>query len=108
MVAGFFKILVVSDGGTDVEGELGTDNIFNGISKGSEAVKKDDLVMLKRGACVVNWDDLQDIMVNRVTFFEGCVHFGVVRIDVVIDERGNNKVAGRWIGNGEPVVRGSE
>ena len=58
VVVGFFKILVLSNGGTDVEGELGVDNIINGISKGGEAVKEDNLMVFKRGAGVINWDDL--------------------------------------------------
>jgi hypothetical protein len=53
VVAGFFKILVALNGGADVEGELGVDNMVNGISKRGEAVKDDDLVILERGASVV-------------------------------------------------------
>ena len=49
VVAGFFKILVALDGGANVEGELGADNMVNGISEGGEVVKEDDLVVLERG-----------------------------------------------------------
>jgi hypothetical protein len=48
------------------------------------------------------------VIVNRITFSEGCIHFRVVRVDVIIEEGGDNKIAGRQIGNGEPVVRGGE
>jgi hypothetical protein len=84
VVAGFFKILVVLDGGANVEGELGADNMVNGISEGGKVVKKDNLVVFKRGAGVINRDNLQDMMVNGVTFSKGHVHFRVVRMDVVI------------------------
>jgi hypothetical protein len=94
MVAGFFKVLVVSNGSADMEGELRTDDMINGISKGGEAVKDDDLMVLERGAGVIDWDDLQDMIVDRVTFSKGCVYFGVVRVNVIIEEGGNNKIAG--------------
>jgi hypothetical protein len=108
MVAGFFKILVASNGGTDVKGELRVDDMVNGISKGGKAVKDDDLMVLEREAGVISRDDLQDMMVNRVTFSKGHVHFGVVRVNVIIEEGGNNKIAGGQIWNGEPVVRGGK
>ena len=108
MVLGFFEILVASDGGANVEGELGTDNMINGISKGGEAVKDDNLVIFERGAGVISRDDLQDVMVDRITFPEGRVHFGVVRVNVIIEKGGDNKIASGWIRNGEPVVRGGE
>jgi hypothetical protein len=108
VVVGFFKILVASNSGTDVEGELGVDDMVNGISKGGEVVKDDNLMVLERGAGIISRDDLQDTMVNRVTFSKGCIYFGVVRADVIIEEGGNNKIAGRWIRNGEPIVRGGE
>jgi hypothetical protein len=81
MVAGFFKVLVVLNGSTNMEGELGTDNMVNGISK---VVKEDDLIVFKRGAGIINWDDLQDAMVNGIIFSKGCVYFRVVRMNVVI------------------------
>jgi hypothetical protein len=84
MVAGFFKVLVALNGSANVEGELGTDNMVNGISKGGEVVKEDDLMVFERGAGIVNRDDLQDTMVDRVTFSEGCIYFGVVWVNVVI------------------------
>jgi hypothetical protein len=84
MVAGFFKVLVASNGSANVEGELGTNNMVNGISKGGKAVKEDDLVVLERGAGVINRDDLQDAMVNGVTFSKGCIYFGVVRMNIII------------------------
>ena len=108
VVAGFFKILVVLDGSANVEGELGADNMVNGISEGGKAVKEDNLVVLERGAGVVNGDDLQDAMVNGVTFSKGCIHFGVVGMNVIIYEGGNDEIAGRWIRNREPVVRDGE
>ena len=88
-----------------MEGELGTDNMVNGISK---VVKEDDLIVFKRGAGIINWDDLQDAMVNGIIFSKGCVYFRVVRMNVVIEEGGDNKIAGRQIRNGKPVVRGGE
>jgi hypothetical protein len=91
-----------------MEGELGTDNMVNGISEGGEVVKEDDLIVLERVTGVINWDDLQDAMVNGVTFSEGHIYFRVVRMDIVIDEGGNNKVAGGWVRNGEPVIRGGK
>jgi hypothetical protein len=108
MVVGFFKVLVASNGGTDVEGELRTDNMINGISKGGEVVKEDDLVVLERGAGVINRDNLQDMMVNGVTFSKGHIHFGVVRVNIIVEEGGDDKIASGWIWNGEPVVRGGE
>jgi hypothetical protein len=108
MVVGFFKILVVSNSGTDVEGELGVDDMVNGISKGGKVVKDDDLMVLERGTSVISRDDLQDTMVHRVTFSKGHVHFGVVRVNIIIEEGGDNKIAGRWVQNGKPVVRGGE
>jgi hypothetical protein len=108
MVAGFFKVLAVSNDGTDVEGELRTDDMINGISKGGKVVKEDNLVVLERGAGVINRDDLQDMMVNGVTFSKGHIHFGVVRVNIIVEEGGNDKIASRWIGNGKPIVRGGE
>jgi hypothetical protein len=108
MVAGFFKVLVVLNGGTNVEGELGIDNMVNSISKGGEVVKEDNLVMFERGAGVINRDNLQDMIVNGVTFSEGRVHFGVVRINIIIEEGGNDKIAGGQIRNGELIVGSSE
>jgi hypothetical protein len=49
MVAGFFEVLVVSNGSANIKGKLRTDDMINGISKGGEAVKEDDLMVLKRG-----------------------------------------------------------
>jgi hypothetical protein len=108
MVAGFFEILVASNGGTDIKGELGVDNMINGISKGGEAVKDDDLMVFERGATVISRNNLQGAMMNRITFSEGRIHFGVVRMNVVIEEGGDNKIAGRQIQYREPVVRGGE
>jgi hypothetical protein len=108
MVVGFFKILVASNGGTDMEGELGVDDMVNSISKGGKAVKDDDLVILERGASIISRDDLQDTMVYRITFSEGRIYFGVVRVNVVVEEGGNNKIASGQIRNGESVVRGGE
>ena len=108
MIAGFFKILVALDGGANVEGELGADDMVNGISEGGEVVKEDNLVVLERGAGVVNGDDLQDAMVNGVTFSKGCIHFRVVGMNVIIYEGGDDEIAGRWIRNREPVVRDGE
>jgi hypothetical protein len=48
------------------------------------------------------------VMVDRITFSEGHIHFRVVRVNVVIEEGGNNKIASGWIRNREPVVRGGE
>jgi hypothetical protein len=108
MVVGFFKILVALNGSADVEGELGIDDMVNGISKGGEAVKDDNLMIFERGATVINRDDLQDVMVNGVTFSKGCIHFGVVRMNIIVEEGGNDKIAGGWVQNGEPVARGGE
>jgi hypothetical protein len=108
MVAGFFKILVASNSGADVEGELGVDDMVNGISKGGKVVKDDNLMVFERGAGVISRDDLQDMIVNRITFSEGCVHFGVVGVDVEIEEGGNDKIASGQVQNGEPVVRGGK
>jgi hypothetical protein len=108
MVTGFFKILVALNSSTNMEGELGVDNMVNGISKGGEVVKDDDLMVLERGAGIISRDNLQDMMVNRITFSKGRIYFGVVRVDVIIEEGGDDKIAGGWIGNGEPVVRHGE
>jgi hypothetical protein len=108
VVVGFFKILVASNGGTDVEGELGVDNMVKGISKGGEAVKDDDLMVLERRAGVISRNDLQGAMVNRISFSKGRVHFGVVRVNVIIEEGGDDKIAHGQIWNGKPVVRGGE
>jgi hypothetical protein len=108
MVVGFFKILVASNGSANVKGELGVDNMVNGISKRGKVVKDNDLMVLERGAGVISRDNLQDVIVNRVTFSEGHIHFRVVRMNVVIEEGGNDKIASGQIRNGEPVVRGSE
>jgi hypothetical protein len=108
VVAGFFEILVASNGGADVEGELGVDDMINGVSKGGEVVKDDNLMVFERGATVISRNDLQGTMMNRITFSEGCIHFGVVRVNVVIEEMGDNKIASGWVWNGEPVVRGGE
>jgi hypothetical protein len=108
MVAGFFKILVLSNSGTDVEGKQGTDDMINGISKGGKAVKEDDLVVFERGAGVINRDNLQDTMVNGITFSKGRVHFGVVRMNIIIEEGGDDKIASRQIRNGEPIVDDSK
>jgi hypothetical protein len=108
VVAGFFEVFVASNGGADVEGELGVNDMVNGISKGGKAVKDNNLMVLERGAGVIGRDDLQDVMVDRITFSKGRVHFGVVRVDVIIEEGGDNKVASRRVQNGEPVVRGGE
>jgi hypothetical protein len=58
MVVGFFKVLVALNSSANVEGELGTDDMINGISKGGKVVKEDNLMVLERGAGVINWDDL--------------------------------------------------
>jgi hypothetical protein len=108
MVMGFFKILVVLNGGADVEGELGIDDMVNGVSKGGKAVKDDDLVVFERGATVISRNDLQGAMVDRITFSKGCIHFRVVRMNVVIEERGDDKIAGGWVRYRKPVVRGGK
>jgi hypothetical protein len=108
VVAGFFEILVASNSSADVEGELGVDDMVNGISKGGKAVKNDDLVVLERGTSVISRDDLQDVMVYRVTFSEGCVYFRVIRVNVIIEEMGDDKIAGGQVRYREPVVRGGE
>jgi hypothetical protein len=108
VVAGFFKVLVALNGGANMEGELGVDDMVNGISKGGKAVKDDNLMVLERGTSVISRDDLQDVMVYRITFSEGCVHFRVVRVNVIIEEGSDNKIASRQIWNGEPIVRGGE
>jgi hypothetical protein len=58
MIVGFFKVLVASNSGADVEGELGVDNMVNGISKGGKVVKDDDLIVLERGTGIISRDDL--------------------------------------------------
>jgi hypothetical protein len=108
MVVGLFKVLIALDGGANVKGELGIDDMINGICKRGKVVKEDNLVVLERGAGVIDWDDLQDVMVNRVTFSEGCVYFGVVRMNVIIKKGGDDKIAGGWVRNGEPIVGGGE
>jgi hypothetical protein len=107
VVAGFFKVLVASNSGADVEGELGVDDMVDGISKGGKAVN-DNLMVFERGAGVISRDDLQDAMVHRITFSEGRIHFGVVRVNVIIEEGGDDKISSGRIRNGEPVVRGGE
>jgi hypothetical protein len=94
MVVGFFKVLVVSNSSADVEGELGVDNMVNGISKGGEAVKDNDFMILERETGIISRDDLQDMMVYRITFSEGCVHFRVVRVNVIIEEGGDRSGMG--------------
>jgi hypothetical protein len=108
MVVGFFKILVVSNGSTDMEEELGIDNIVNGVSKGGKAVKDNNLMIFKKGASIISRDDLQDTMVNGVPFSKGYVHFGVVRMDIIVEEGGDNKIASGRVRNGKPVVRDGE
>jgi hypothetical protein len=103
VVLDFFIVLVALEGGINVNGELGDDDIINSIGKGGKAVKDCDFVGHERGAGVVNWDNLQDMMVDGVTFSEGPIHLRVVMIDVVIDKGGDNEVAGRGVGNGEFV-----
>jgi hypothetical protein len=71
ILVGFFEILVVSDGSTNVKGKLGADDMVNGISKGVKVVKEDNLMMFERGAGVIDWDNLQDAIMNRVIFFKG-------------------------------------
>jgi hypothetical protein len=58
MITGFFKVLIASNSSTDVEGKLGVDDMVNGISKGGEAVKDDDLMIFERGAGIMGRDDL--------------------------------------------------
>jgi hypothetical protein len=49
VVLNFFIILVASDGGTNVDGKLGDDNIINGISERGKVVKNCDFVGHERG-----------------------------------------------------------
>ena len=108
VVLDFFIILVVSEGGTNMDGELRDNDIVNGIGEGDEAVKDCDFVGYERGAGVVDWDNLQDTMVDGVTFSKGPIHLRVVMMDVVIDEGGNNEVASRGVRNGEFVEEDGE
>jgi hypothetical protein len=103
MVLGFFIVLVASEGGTNVDGKLRDNNIINSISEGGKAVENCDFVGHKRGAGVVSRDNLQDTMVDGITFSKGPIHLRVVMMDVVIDEGGNDKVASRGVRNGEFV-----
>jgi hypothetical protein len=64
---------------------------------GVKAFKMEDLLLLTVGVGIVDWDDLQDAMVNGVTFSEDHIYFGVVRINVIINEGGDDKVARGWI-----------
>jgi hypothetical protein len=91
MVSGFIKILVVSDGSADMKRELRVDNMVDSIGKGGETVEKNDFMTLERKAGVVDWNNLQDTIVNRVTFSKGCIYFGIVRINVIINERSNGE-----------------
>jgi hypothetical protein len=54
MVLNFFIILVASDGSTNVDGELGDDDVVNGIGKGGKVVEDCDFVGHERGAGVVD------------------------------------------------------
>jgi hypothetical protein len=65
-------------------------------------------MMFERGAGVVDWDDLQNAMVNGVTFSEGHIYFKVVRMNVIINEGGDNEVASGWVRDEELVVGGSK
>jgi hypothetical protein len=103
MVLDFFIVLVVLEGSTIVDGELGDDDIINSISEGGKAVEDCDFVRHERRAGIVDWDNLQDMTVDGVTFSEGPIHLRVVMINIVIDEGGDNKVASRGVGNGEFV-----
>jgi hypothetical protein len=103
VVLDFFIILVVSEGGTNMDGELRDNDIVNGIGEGDKAVKDCDFVGHKRGAGVVNQDNLQDTMVDGVTFSEGPIHLKVIMMDIVINEGGDDKVTSRGVRDGEFV-----
>jgi hypothetical protein len=101
MVLNFFIILVASDGSAHMDRELGDNNVVNGISKGGKVVEDCNFVGHKRGAGIVSWDNLQDMMVNRVAFSKCHIHFGIVMMDVIVDEGGDNKVASGGVGDGD-------
>jgi hypothetical protein len=103
MVLDFFIVLVASEGGTNVNGELRDDDIVNSIGEGGKVVEDCDFIGHERGAGVVDQDNLQDTIVDGVTFSEGSIHLRIVMIDVIIDERGNDEVASREVGDGEFV-----
>jgi hypothetical protein len=100
LVLGFFVILIASNGSTNMERELRVINIVNSISMGGKAVENLDFVGFEGRAGIVNWDDLQNVIVDRVTFPKGYIYFGVVMMDIVICKRGNNKIAGKGLGMG--------
>jgi hypothetical protein len=108
MILGFFKALVVSDGSADVEGELGVNNMVDSISKGGKAVKEDNFIMFERRAGIVDWDDLQNMMVDGVAFFKGYIHIRVVRVNVIIYKGGNNEVASRGVRDRDLVEVGGK
>ena len=54
MVLNFFIILVVLNGGTNVDGKLKDNNIVNSIGKGGKAVEDCNFVGHERWAGVVN------------------------------------------------------
>jgi hypothetical protein len=108
IVLGFFIILVASDGSTDVEGKMGGNNIVNSISIRGKAVKNLNFIRFKRWAGIVNQNNLQDAMVNGITFFKGHIYLKVVIINIIINIGGNDEVASGGVRDGDLVERGNK
>jgi hypothetical protein len=108
VILGFFKILIVLNGDTNIEGELGGNNIVNGIGKGDQAVENDDFIIFERGAGVVDQDNLQDAIVNGVTFSKGYIYFKMVGMNVVINKGGNDEVASGGVRDRDLVEGGGK
>jgi hypothetical protein len=103
MILDFFIILVASEGNTNVDGELRDDNIVNSIGEGGKMVEDCDFVGHERGAGVVDWDNLQDTMVDGIALSKGPIHLRVVMLNAIINVGGGDEVASRGVRNGESV-----
>jgi len=94
-----FKVLVVSDSGAKVKGELFVKDLVHSISIGRVSVQDGDLEQCEWGTVIVHGYGLQNLGVNGVTMAVGFGNFGMVTLDSICDVGGDNEVISGGIGD---------
>ena len=99
-----FKVLIASNGGAKMEGELFIKDPVHSVSVGRVSVQDGDLEWCEWGTVIVHGYGLQNLGVNGVTMAIGSRNFGMVTLDSVCDIGGDDEAVSGGIGDQDPVI----
>ena len=104
-ILGLAVVLVLTNGGGEIEGEVLVDDVVDGVCKGLFSVQEAKLLRGNGGRYIISGGRCQGVSLDGISTPIGAGDAGgVTASEVVADEGGDDKAFGGRVRNEEPVV----